>query len=132
MRLKIMKVLEDAKGNSDESRGVGKYNGNLVSAEAYKKRGSKAFNYHQKDGLSFMDDIDLRGTRFYKERPNSDLSGHRDKICAEEDVYKILEDGPWTHKRRNMLLRLLFDHDCPTNAQCRKMIKRSVHTHKSG
>jgi len=82
--------------------------------------------------LSWVDHVDLTGIVRYVERQEDSAVSYKDTACCEEDLAEAEEDVPLPAYRRNMLLRYLFDDDCPTQEKARRMLTRQLHVHRVG
>jgi hypothetical protein len=83
-------------------------------------------------GLSWVDDIDLRGVVRYIVRQEDSATAYKDTVCCEEELTEAMEDRPTPAYKRNMLMRYLFDDTCPTQEKARKMLGRADHVHRVG
>lgn len=84
------------------------------------------------DRLSVVDEIDLRATASYVERTPEGVAAWKDSAACEEKLEDVQEEVPASSKRRNMLLRFLFDPSCPDAVKARSMLNRTEHVHRVG
>jgi hypothetical protein len=82
--------------------------------------------------LSCVDDIDITGVGTYKERTEDNPDILKDSAVCEEDLDDVMDDQEDSFRRRNMLLRYLFDPSCPTVNRARLTFGRSTHVHRVG
>lgn len=82
--------------------------------------------------LSAVDEIDLTGVCTYKERTEDNPDILKDSAVCEEHLDDVMSDEPDSFRRRNMLLRYLFDSTCPTPEKARKLLTRPEHVHRVG
>lgn len=82
--------------------------------------------------LSAVDDIDLTGVATYKERSDDNPDTLKDSAVCEEDLDDVFDTGDESFRRRNMLLRYLFDETCPTVSKARYRLSRKAHVHRVG
>jgi hypothetical protein len=109
-------------------KGIGKLKTTSVPPwwQAYKEHGRIP------NGLDWTDVIDLTGVAKYVERTVDSPASYKDTSAAEEDIYEALETNPDAPYKRNMLLRYLFDPNCPTEDRARAGLGRSIHVHRLG
>lgn len=82
--------------------------------------------------LSAVDEIDLTGVCTYKERTEDNPDILKDSAVCEEHLEDVMDDDPENFRRRNMLLRYLFDSTCPTPEKARTLLTRREHVHRVG
>lgn len=83
-------------------------------------------------GIEWTRDIDLTGVAKYIMRNEDSAVAYKDTASTEEDLETAQEDASRDNVQRNMLLRYLFDSNCPTQDQARKMLTRADHVHRVG
>lgn len=83
-------------------------------------------------GLHWVDRIDLTNTMRYVERLADSAVSYKDTAASEEDLREAMDSEPTHPYKRNMLMRYLFDEQCPTPESARLKLSRSVHVHRAG
>lgn len=83
-------------------------------------------------GLDWVNEVDLRGTRKYLRR-TGDLAFYiKDSVVCEENLEEASSDKSALDIKRNMILRYLFDDDCPTISSARAHLSSDEHVHRVG
>lgn len=122
-KLVIITLVRKAHG-----KGVGKFKGAVAPRwwKDYMDRGVLP------DRLDSVDSIDLTGVATYKIRTEDNPDILKDSAVCEEDIDLAFDDEEGAFKRRNMLLRYLYDNACPTPDKARNGLSRRDHIHRVG
>lgn len=84
------------------------------------------------DALSVVDNIDLHKIAPYVEREPESVTAWKDSAACEEDYDEVMNVDDPDPKKRNMLLRYLYDPRCPDSEKARRNISRMHHVHRVG
>lgn len=112
----------------NRSHGIGKFRGTRKPRwwDDYAKHGVLP------DRLDVVDQIDLRGVSPYVEREPESVTSWKDSAACEEELDDVLKAEDADLRKRNMLLRYLFDPSCPDSETARVKLPRTHHVHRVG